>query len=562
MPWRPRHPGEYPTLGWYALNWITEYLNAPDRPGEDTPLVFTREQAEFVLRFYRLDPATGRRLIRRGVLSRPRGWGKSPIGAAICLLEAIGDVVPAGWDADGRPVGKPWWTVRTPNVHIAATTEDQTRYTWDPLQEMISSHLLDHYPEVEPMESWINVAGRGRIEQLTASASSVKGGKPVFAVADQTEVWFAGNGGLRLKNVLIDNLTKRAGSILETPNAFVPGENSAAEQTAQAYQAQQEGRARLDTGFLWDHREAPADTDMADAESLTHGLRYAYGDSSDHREGCVIHDPPCQPGWAPIDSYLARCWDPDYPEQEARANFLNQITHASDSWMDQVTWRARARDVVVGRRDIITLGFDGSRGRAHGKPDATALIGCRVSDGHLFELGVWEAGDSKAEWAAWEMPVAEVEAAVASAFTTYRVAAFYCDPASDWAGHVAMWESTLPAKMARAANGKIVSATSAKPFSWRMNSPVAVEMAILALESAIRHGEMTHSGSRALTRHVLNARRRLTRGRLGLSKDSTSSVRKIDAAVAAVLAWQARLDVVAAGRPQTRRNVYAPTRIY
>ncbi|MFD0034842.1 hypothetical protein ACFVJK_42855 [Streptomyces sp. NPDC127172] len=46
------------------------------------------------------------------------------------------------------------------------------------------------------------------------------------------------------------------------------------------------------------------------------------------------------------------------------------------------------REVQPG--DRIVLGFDGSRKRARGVTDATALFGYRLSDGHLFTIGVWE----------------------------------------------------------------------------------------------------------------------------------------------------------------------------
>ena len=56
------------------MDWMTTYLARPELQ-EYEPLVLTREQAEFVLRFYQLDPITCKRVIQRGVLSRPRGWG-------------------------------------------------------------------------------------------------------------------------------------------------------------------------------------------------------------------------------------------------------------------------------------------------------------------------------------------------------------------------------------------------------------------------------------------------------------------------------------------------------
>ena len=74
IPWKPSERGEYPTLGWGALEFMTELLCAPDRE-EPEPYIPTREMAEFVLRLYELDPITGKRLVRRAVLSRSRGWG-------------------------------------------------------------------------------------------------------------------------------------------------------------------------------------------------------------------------------------------------------------------------------------------------------------------------------------------------------------------------------------------------------------------------------------------------------------------------------------------------------
>jgi hypothetical protein len=46
-------------LGFYVLDWIEENLAAPDRQ-EYEPFVPTREQAEFILRFYEVDVAVWR----------------------------------------------------------------------------------------------------------------------------------------------------------------------------------------------------------------------------------------------------------------------------------------------------------------------------------------------------------------------------------------------------------------------------------------------------------------------------------------------------------------------
>src|SRR5699024_12749204 len=91
---------------------------------EYEPFVPYREQEDFILRWYALDPQSGRFVYRRGLYGRPRGHGKSPLLAALCVVEALADVVPDGWDADGQPVGGPWRSVGPPAVPLGAGAEE------------------------------------------------------------------------------------------------------------------------------------------------------------------------------------------------------------------------------------------------------------------------------------------------------------------------------------------------------------------------------------------------------------------------------------------------------
>lgn len=551
MPWRPLRAGDFPTLGWLFLDWTTEELARPDTPDYE-PFTATQEQADFALEYYRLDPATGKRVRRRGIISRPRGWGKSPFTAAFAAFEALGPAVPDGWDADGQPVGMPWAEIRRPLVEIAAVSEDQVNTnTWAPLIDMlVNGPAVDDYPGLEPMGTFVNLP-YGRIQRRTAEARSAKGAPAHFVVCDQTEEWTTSNGGRALFDTLRNNVVKRGGHLLESPNAYTPGLGSVAEQSMAAYLAGVEKKfALMDDGVYFDHREAPPETDLWDVDSLMNGLAVAYGDSADI-DKCVIHSPACErPGWVDLGHIAASIWEQDADPQLSRSDWLNQITHARDAWLDQPTWAGRVDATkVMADREIVTLGFDGSRGQVvKGKPDATALVGCRVSDGHVFEIGVWEAPDGP-DATDWTPPLVEIEAAIASCFDKYSVAALYCDPAKDWRSHVNAWEAKYAAKTFRNATGKPVHVTAQHPFEWWMTGGRSglVQRAIEQLEGAIRNGDMTHDGAYGLTRHVLNARRRLSGGKLALRKENDYSNRKIDAAVAAVLAWQGRLDAIAAG---------------
>lgn len=537
MPWRPSSPGELPTLGHYVIDWIAAMLAAPDR-AEYEPFVLYAEQEDFVLRYYELNPATCKRRYRRGVLSRPRGWGKSPLLGALSIVEALADVVPDGWDSHGQPVGRPWSSVRTPWVQVAAVSEQQTKNTWRPLLEMLEGPVAQEFPGLEPLDSFVNLP-RGRIEPVTSSARTIKGNKPVFAVLDQTEEWVTSNNGLRLAQTMRINAAKIGGTTIESPNAFIPGEGSVAEESAAFWAAIREGRAK-DDGLFYDHREAPATTDMAERESLVVGLRYAYGDASAHPAGCAIHKPACGPGHVDLDVLVATIWDTSTDPQVARADFLNQITHASDSWLSQPEWAACADPTrVVADGETITMGFDGSRQRARGVTDATALIGCTL-DGHLFEIGIWEQppGPLGADWA---VPVTEVDAAVTGAFNRWDVVGFYADPAR-WEGWVSAWEGRYAGQLK-------VKATRDHPIEWWMTGgrTSMIVRATARLHNAVVDREITHDGSFALGRHVVNARRRMSRAGVQIAKEHPDSTRKIDAAVAAILAAEAAADAVAAG---------------
>jgi hypothetical protein len=557
MPWRgPEYEGERPTLGYYVLDWMMQNLAQPGRD-DGEPFIPTAEQAEFLLRYYEVHPITGKRVIHRALLSRPRGWGKSPFVGAIALTEACADVVADGFDSYGEPIGRPWHSIRTPLVRIAAVTEQQTDNTWIPLLEMARGRSLSTDYGLDVLDTVIYLP-RGEVSPITSSATSTKGDPACFASLDQTEEWTATNGGVRLAKVMRFNAAKLGGSLIETPNAYTPGVGSVAEKSAADYQAIIDGRSRA-RGILADHREAPPETDMTDEQSLVAGLRYAYGDSSDHPDGCVLHDPPCSPGWSPIERLTSEFWDTSNEPQDLRADLLNQITHAADAWLTEPEVRASSdlgRSVQPG--DRIVLGFDGSRKRARGVTDATALIGCRLSDGHLFTIGVWEQperpqlGPDGAP-IDWQVPVVEVLAAVHEAFATYDVVGFYADPAK-WESHVADWEAAYGPRLQ-------VQATRNHPVEWWMTGgrSTLIVRALEKFHTALTEGELTHDGTSALVRHLCNARRRPSRSGLQIAKAHPDSPAKIDAAVAAVLAWQCRLDAIAKGVAAEEEEMFGGT---
>ena len=525
MGWKPEFPGEFPTLGYEVLEWMSDMLAMPDRADYE-PFILTPEQANFILNYYRIDPLTGKRIYRRAVWSRPKGSGKSPLMGAIGICEALAPVLFDGWDANGRPVGKPWSEVRTPLVQFAAVNEEQTRNAFDPLLEMLrQGPVLDYY-DVDPMETFVALP-KGRIEYITAAATSKEGAKPVFAALDQTEGWIRSNGGVNLAAVLRRNAGKIGGTTIETPNAYRPGMGSVSEATAEYHASIKEGRAR-EEGLLYDHREAPADTDMADKDSLYKGLLHVYGDSAEDNGG-----------WVDLGRIMQEIWDPATDPQDARQFYLNQVTHASDSWMSRPELMGAADStVVIPDGERVVLGFDGSKGRSRGKADATALVGMSVDSKHLFTIKVWERSDSDPQ--DWSPNPAEVDAVVRETFQKFNVLGFYADP-SGWTGQIAQWEADFGRRL------RVKASRDAPISAWPRGKDTKVSEHVEKLRQALVMREITWDGGSALMRHILNARRRSTRTGYLLYKQFPDSPDKIDAAYAAVMAYKAYIDALSRG---------------
>lgn len=521
-----------PTLGPDVLAWSETELAQPDGDYAGQPWQWRESQARYLCWWWSVDDA-GRWIWRRGQIVLPKGAGKSPVAAGASSCELAGPVHFDGWNAQGDPVGRPH---PSPWVQLAAVSQDQTDNTMSLVLSMLrEGRAGDSIPGLDLGLTRVRTRN-GFLQPVTASAPSREGQRSTAAILDETHLWTQVNGGHRLAAAIRRNLAKMGGRSLETTNTWVPGEDSVAQLTAEYADKIRDGKAR-DAGVLRWHPFADV-PDLGDDEALRTGLQKLYKDSP----------------WVDIDRLMSEVQDLGTDPQDARRYYLNQITHATDAWLSQPEWAScSAPDRVVADRDVVTLGFDGSRARAHGITDATALIGCRVSDGHVFELGVWEQPEGAAG-RDWRVPTVEVDAAVKSAFARFTVVGFYADPAK-WEGYVAQWEAAYGPRLK-------VKASRQNPIEWWMTGGRSLQI-VRALEqfhSAVMDRELSHDGSFVLMRHVLNARRRQSRSGLQIAKEHADSPRKIDAAVAGVLAWQARLDAVAAG-VGVPSNRYVPKRI-
>src|SRR5215467_829337 len=123
------------TIGDEAAAWAEDNLAW----GPRDPLRLTEDQVRFLLAFYATDD-TGHRLTRtRGVYCRPKGAGKSPLGAIIGAVEAYGPCIPDGIDSHGYVVGKPRGKGE---ILMLATEEGQASNTYGPFCDLVTGGPL------------------------------------------------------------------------------------------------------------------------------------------------------------------------------------------------------------------------------------------------------------------------------------------------------------------------------------------------------------------------------------------------------------------------------------
>lgn len=495
------------TLGWDILDWGSTFLAQPDGANKGDTWSYTKEQAKFILWFYALDEK-GRFLYRRALLARPKGWGKSPLLAAISCTELLGPVQFDGFDSNGNPVGRPSYS---PLIQLAAVSEAQTDNTMALVIEMLGEGYANDYYNLDIGKSRILVPG-GKLEPVTAQAKSREGQRPTFAVLDETHLWIPSNGGDKLAATIRRNLGKINGRSVETTNAYLPGEESVAESSQEYWESIQRGEVK-NPGLMYDFRQAVPNAPYEPGPERRKALVGVYGDAAKENGG-----------WVDLDRIEQEMDDPATKEADGRRFYFNQITQGSLQWVDPVKWSACIDDYLrpLDRHDAITLGFDGGL-----RDDSTALVACRIEDGAIFPIKVWEKPDGSKDW---EVDFVSVDLFVRDTLEKYNVIRMNCDPAY-WQDIVGRWAIDY--------DGIV--------WEWWTNRKKAMAEANERFHTAIMYANIKHKNDEVLTRHVLNAHIEETPWGDLLRKDIRGGSRKIDAAVAAVLAYEARGEAIEDG---------------
>jgi phage terminase large subunit-like protein len=201
------------------------------------------------------------------------------------------------------------------------------------------------------------------------------------------------------------------------------------------------------------------------------------------------------------------------PEAEFKTKRLNLWVNAQQAWLPTGAWAdlPDAGDIEPGTP--VVVGFDGSFSN-----DSTVLVGVTVEAvPRIFLIRAWEKQPTDDD--SWRVPIGEVEHEVLSLPGRFDLVELACDPYR-WAREMESW----------AASGLPV-------VEYNSSSPARMVPATAKFYDAVTSAGLAHDHDPLLARHVDNCVIKTDRLGPRIVKEHKGSPRKIDAAVAAVMAF-------------------------
>jgi phage terminase large subunit-like protein len=412
-----------------------------------------------------------------GLFSRPRPWQ-----ALVSIARGNGKstlsaaIAVYGLFADPDVEG-------SASVLCLASTERQARIVWGIARRMIELNPELH-EQVQVFQDRVYVPETdSTLEPMPAIADALQGYNPSLAVVDELhvvapDVWAAMllAGGKRKQSLVLS---------VSTP---------AGDQTGAMWRLVELGRRGVDASLYFREYAAPED--------------------------CAIDDenmwPLANPAMTGRGAFLNAAGIRNSLGKTSEANFrryrLGQWAQADEAWMPRPMWDACA-DIEAYIEDgaEVVLGFDGSI-----SGDATALVVCSIATTpHVDVAGLWERPeDASPDWRVSEVVV---ENTIRQACERWSVKEIVAD--------TYLWRGMLDRLEA-----------DGFPVVEFPQSAARMAPATSKLYDAVAEKQLTHSGDPRLARHISNAIAKAEARGVRLVKEHKKSTRRIDLAIAAVMA--------------------------
>jgi len=409
--------------------------------------------------------------------------------------------------------------------------------------EMVADGREFRVPVAADRHDWLTVDSIEPVDSVPVRCITVDAVDSLFLAGEgwipthNSHLFTLQGGYRRVCGAVKRNVAGMDGRWLELTNAWDPTEGSEAQVTADSDDSVRVPRDGADPALskntgtkrvLLDTVDSHRVDDLTDDDELYAELLRQYGDSA--RE---------QGGWVNIKGRIMHeVRSSRHLEADRRRFFLNEIVVGESVFVDPIRWDLAAYDDLLAPKTPIAIGFDGSKLR-----DATSLIASRMSDGRLFNLKTWERPKDADE--DWKVPSVEVDQTVREVFGAYQVTLMFADPYR-WQDYLDVWSALWPKQI----------------IEFPTNVEQRFDKAIERFNTSFAAGDISHANSEILTRHCKNAvlvkgsRKKPRPGDensiathyLKLAKRGDGL--RIDAAVAAVLAHEARGTATEKGLPE------------
>lgn len=543
----------YPTLGPQVCDFIEDraIFGPGDLMGE--PAVLSPEKRAIIYRAYEVYPPghryAGRRRFKRVGWSVRKGMAKTELLAWVVFAELHpeGPVRCDGFDADREPVGRP---VNSPYIPMLAYSKDQV----EELAFGVLTAVCEEGPDADlfdvSLERILRLSARGRDDgkavPLAQSPNSRDGARTTFQAFDEPHRMYLP----RIReahDTMNNNLPKRPAAdawSFYVGTAGQLGQQSIAEDLYHEAQSIARGEVAEPRLFFF-HR---------DAGTVHRGEKNGVGHDLTTRAGqlaAVAEATGPEGEWGPgqfediIEVYNRPKADKGYWERVQ----LNLWVQGDAQAFSPLLVENQLTTGTIPLGATVTAGFDGARFR-----DATAIVITEVLTGKQQLYALWERPP---DVETWEVDPAEVDAVVDQLFFEYDVWRWNGDP-PHWLESHANWAGRHP-----------------QVEEWFTHRTRAMAFAIRDFEDSLKDGAITfvddpspamnspikgESMGGAFARHLGNAGKHLVniwdtgdeneehvdgrpteRGRQLFILRKIHQSRKFDAAMAAILSWQARL---------------------
>ena len=202
------------------------------------------------------------------------------------------------------------------------------------------------------------------------------------------------------------------------------------------------------------------------------------------------------------------------PEAEFRTKRLNQWVSSQNTWLPNGAWDSCAAEIEFPDGVDYVLGFDGSY-----SGDSTAIVAVTIEEiPHAFLIATWEK-DFANDDESWRVPIQEVEQTLLDYVAKFpQVREIVCDPFRWSRSMEVLQEAGLPIVAFPNTVARMVPATA-------------------MVFDAVMAKEVIHDGNPAMARHIDNCVLKVDGRGPRITKESNNSKRKIDNAVAFVMAF-------------------------